>query len=318
MSGIDKATGRVVAVIALVLVLAVSLHGYFPDTERAPQPKPTSSSSSPVGGVVLLVLTLAIIIVVVIGWLRRPRVPTPSAEGLSERRRDGTDRRSWRVVLIAAGLLVAWLLVVWFVSQLVPHGAPAPPSGGRPGAPHSAPDTTTAPQPGETSDGGDAAGGLGYLALVPAVLILLFAVTMVVVARRRPSQQPPPVAATPSQPADATEASESSESLVRAAEVGLAEIGDLSREPREAIIACYAAMERELANVPETVPQDYDTPTEVLARAVKHHALQADNAAKLVSLFTEARFSPHVMNEGHRETAVGVLRLVLAELRSIA
>lgn len=30
---------------------------------------------------------------------------------------------------------------------------------------------------------------------------------------------------------------------------------DLSREPREAIIACYAAMERELAHVPGAVPR---------------------------------------------------------------
>ena len=44
-------------------------------------------------------------------------------------------------------------------------------------------------------------------------------------------------------------------SLARAAEVGLAEIGDLSREPREAIIACYAAMERELTRVPGAAPQ---------------------------------------------------------------
>ncbi|PQM46869.1 hypothetical protein C1Y40_02957 [Mycobacterium talmoniae] len=73
-------------------------------------------------------------------------------------------------------------------------------------------------------------------------------------------------------------------------------------------------MERELARVPDAVPQDCDTPSEVLARAVDHHALHADNAARLVSLFTEARFSPHVMNEGHREAAVRVLRLVLAEL----
>jgi hypothetical protein len=107
-----------------------------------------------------------------------------------------------------------------------------------------------------------------------------------------------------------------SESLVRAAEVGLAEIGDLSREPREAIIACYAAMERELANVPRAAPQDFDTPTEVLVRAVEHRVLHPDNAQLLVSLFEEARFSPHVMNEGHREVAVHVLRLVLAELRS--
>ena len=105
-----------------------------------------------------------------------------------------------------------------------------------------------------------------------------------------------------------------SESLARAAEVGLAEMADLSREPREAIIACYAAMERELANVPGAIPQESDTPTEVLARAVEHHALQADNAGELVNLFEEARFSPHVMNEGHRQTAVRVLELVRDEI----
>ena len=105
---------------------------------------------------------------------------------------------------------------------------------------------------------------------------------------------------------------------MRAAEVGLAEMADLSREPREAIIACYAAMERELANVPDAAPQDFDTPTEVLARAVEHHALHADNAVQLVNLFAEARFSPHVMNEGHREVAVRVLRLVLDELAAQA
>jgi hypothetical protein len=108
-----------------------------------------------------------------------------------------------------------------------------------------------------------------------------------------------------------------SESLVRAAEVGLAEIGDRSREPREAIIACYAAMERELAHVPGAVPQDFDTPTEVLARAVENHALHIDNASELVNLFEEARFSPHVMSEAHRMSALRVLQLVLAELRSL-
>ncbi|CNO39624.1 Uncharacterised protein [Mycobacterium tuberculosis] len=35
---------------------------------------------------------------------------------------------------------------------------------------------------------------------------------------------------------------------------------------------------------------------------------------QLVNLFEEARFSPHVMNEGHRQVAVRVLQLVLDEL----
>jgi hypothetical protein len=93
---------------------------------------------------------------------------------------------------------------------------------------------------------------------------------------------------------------------------------DLSREPREAIIACYAAMEEALANAPGAMPQDSDTPSEVLARAVEHDAIHPGTATDLVELFAEARFSQHVMNEGHREIAVRALELVLAELRSAA
>ena len=63
------------------------------------------------------------------------------------------------------------------------------------------------------------------------------------------------------------------------------------------------------------MPLDSDTPTEVLARAVERRRLRADSATELVELFEEARFSPHVMDEHHREAAVRVLRLVLTELQ---
>jgi hypothetical protein len=153
-----------------------------------------------------------------------------------------------------------------------------------------------------------------YLIASTLALLVLIVVGAVVAARRRRVGVAPIVAPEPIGPLTPTTASES---LARAAEVGLAEIGDRAREPREAIIACYAAMERELAHVPAAVPQDFDTPTEVLARAVENHALHVDNAVELVNLFEEARFSPHVMNEADRENAVGVLQLVLAELRSV-
>jgi hypothetical protein len=103
--------------------------------------------------------------------------------------------------------------------------------------------------------------------------------------------------------------------LARAAEVGLAEVGDTSRDPRHAIIACYAAMERELARVPGAMPRDFDTASEVLDRAVAQNALQPDSATELVDLFDEARFSPHVMTEAHRDAAAAVLQRVLDELR---
>ena len=156
---------------------------------------------------------------------------------------------------------------------------------------------------------------LRYLIASAAALLVLAVAGAVVAARRLRVGEVPIVAAEPTPPPSMPMCT--SESLVRAAEVGLAEIGDRSREPREAIIACYAAMERELAYVPGAVPQDFDTPTEVLARAVENHALHVDNASELVNLFEEARFSPHVMSEAHRESALRVLQLVLAELRSL-
>ncbi|WP_142308636.1 DUF4129 domain-containing protein, partial [Mycobacterium interjectum] len=161
------------------------------------------------------------------------------------------------------------------------------------------------------NDSGDMFGVL-LAGAIPMMLVIVAG--SVIMARRRWRAATPAVRA--DDQVEVAAPAPRAESLARAAEVGLAEIGDLSREPRQAIIACYAAMERELANVPGAAPQDFDTPTEVLVRAVEHHALRADNAERLVNLFEEARFSPHVMNEEHREMAVNVLRLVLAELRS--
>ena len=105
------------------------------------------------------------------------------------------------------------------------------------------------------------------------------------------------------------------EPLVVAAQRGLAEVSDLRRGPREAIIACYAAMERALADSPDVAPRDSDTPSEVLARAVQNRALRAGSASALVGLFAEARFSRHVMTEDHREQAERSLRAVLHDLR---
>jgi Domain of unknown function (DUF4129) len=224
----------------------------------------------------------------------------------------GKGRPNWRVLLIGLGVIVAWLLIAILVSRVIPHGAAPSPQAPETSVPPAHVNPQPPPQPQHPQNNNGDMFGILLAATVPMLLILV--VGTAIMSRRRwkasvPGTivddhvefEPPP---------------KPSESLVRAAELGLAEIGDLSREPREAIIACYAAMESELANVPGAAPQDFDTPTEVLVRAVEHHALHADNAVELVNLFEEARFSPHVMNERHREVAVQVLRLVLAELRS--
>lgn len=309
----DKATGRVVAVIVLLIVVAASLRGYLPGVERAPRQRPPGSAASLVYVVALLSVSLVIVAVALISWLRDPQKAAVSVGDRPDRLAGGVSRPSWRVLLIGAGALVGWLLMVWLLSRVfVQHGigqlSPAPESR----TPE--PGTHTAPPPVPRDVGGDH-DVLGYLIASTVGLLVLSVVGAIVAARRRRSGEPRNVVA--AEPVGPSAPAGTSESLVRAAEVGLAEIGNLSREPREAIIACYAAMECELAYVPGAAPQDFDTPTEVLARAVEHHALHANNASQLVNLFAEARFSPHVMNEKHRESAVSVLQLVLAELRSM-
>jgi len=310
MPGIDKPTGRVVVLILLLIVVAAALHGYLPAHEAASRTEPGNGRAALTFVIAALAGTTALLAIAVIARLRDPRTAAPSAGDPSALLRGSRERPHWRVLLIAIGLIVAWLVIALLLSRLfappnITGSAPTP----EPATPTSTPPTTAPPKQPRQNNNGDV---LGIL-LASAVPLMLIIVAAAVINGRKRARWTTPVALDddhPDSPAPPTH----SETLVRAAELGLAEMADPSRDPRDAIIACYAAMERELANVPGAVPQDFDTPTEVLARAVEHHALHADSAGQLVNLFEEARFSPHVMGEGHREIAVRVLQLVLDEL----
>lgn len=303
----DKPTARVVALIALLILAAAALRGYLPVHQGSRLVEAGGSRSAWLFLALAIAATLAIVAIAIIARLRDPRAVAPSAGELSGTLSGAGARPSWRVVLIALGVIVIWLLIALLVSRLVapdvgleatqPNSTAPPPatSGGNPQQPSQLP---------RHKDNGDTLGLL--LATVPVLLILF--VGGIVASRRR---KPAPSGFGPDDRYESAPGADASDSLVRAAEVGLAEMTDLSREPREAIIACYAAMERELANVPGAVPQEFDTPAEVLARGVEQRALHPDNAGELVNLFEEARFSRHVMNEGHRQRAVRVLELVL-------
>jgi hypothetical protein len=214
-------------------------------------------------------------------------------------------------VLIAVAVLIAWLLLVVLLSRLNAHlGVDQQPPNAH------TPPTGTAKPPQQPDQPESPSNVFSLLAGSTVLLMMAVFVTAAILGRRQRRRIAP--AELPYDEYRPATAPSGADPFARAAEVGLAEIEDRTREPREAIIACYAAMERELENSPEIIPRESDTPSEVLARAVEHHALGEDTATELVDLFEEARFSPHVMTEQHRETAVRVLRLVLAELRSVA
>ncbi|MCV7329558.1 DUF4129 domain-containing protein [Mycobacterium cookii] len=312
MPRFDRATGRVVAVIVLLIAIAAALRGYLPGADRGDQ-RPPDSGASLVYVVALLAVSMGIVAVALIARLRDPRRLPSTASALSERFSDGRGRPRWRVLLIGAAVLVTWLVLVWLLSRFfVPHGAGQPQSAPQSAAPSAA---ANAPRRPEAPDAGPDRNVLHLLIVSTAVMFAMIIVGAIANVRRRRRRRGRPAVdstETPGLPEPAVAAP----ALVRAAESGLAEIEDTDHEPREAIIACYAAMERQLSYFPGAVPQDFDTPTEVLARAVEHRALHIDTAVELVNLFEEARFSPHVMDESHRTSALRVLRLVLAELRS--
>lgn len=302
---------RVVAVIVLLIVAAAALHGYLPGVETPPRDRPTSSFGSLFAVIAMLVVSMAIIVIAIVTQSRS----RPVSYGAGEAPREMAGERrplTWRMILIAVAVVIAWLLLVALLSRMNAQlGIEQPPPDAS--TPQSGTPQPPAERPGEPEPSSNI---FSLLASSAVVLMMAVFVGAAIAGRRRRRRATAPVSSGDEYRPATTEPG--SDQLARAAEVGLAEAGDLSREPREAIIACYAAMERELENSPEVVPRESDTPSEVLARAVEHHALRADSATELVELFEEARFSPHVMTEEHREVAVRVLSLVLDELRSPA
>lgn len=83
MPGMDKPTGRVVALIVLLLVVAAALRGYLPAQHDATRSE--AGGRSALGLVVaILAVTLALIAVAIVARLKDPRAPAPPAGALSE------------------------------------------------------------------------------------------------------------------------------------------------------------------------------------------------------------------------------------------
>ena len=100
--------------------------------------------------------------------------------------------------------------------------------------------------------------------------------------------------------------------LREAVESGRAALAEIS-DARAAIIACYVAMERSLADR-GTSRTAADTPDELLARAVGAGTVRGPAAGRLTALFYEARFSTHPVAAGQRAAARAALDELAAEL----
>ncbi|MCW2651525.1 MAG: hypothetical protein JWR32_2501 [Mycobacterium sp.] len=312
MPGTEKATGRLVALVSLLVLAGFALRGYLPGDQHTGRERSTDNPASLFAVVAVLGVSVVIVAIALVAWLRSPRTGAPAAHDLPRGPGANGERPKWRFLLICLGAFLVWLLIVMLLLRLMgPRGTREPSASGPNAAPRV--NGTARPPSPPAHTGHDV---FLYLAATSGIMLLMLAIAAVVAIGRRAHPFTPQ--RTPFDDSGPAPAATGPESLALAAERGLAEIEDVSREPREAIIACYAAMERALADAPGVVPLASDTPSEVLARAVEHRAIHSGSATELVDLFAEARFSVHVMNEGHREAAVHTLQLVLAELRSVA
>ncbi|HLK78519.1 MAG TPA: DUF4129 domain-containing protein [Streptosporangiaceae bacterium] len=106
-------------------------------------------------------------------------------------------------------------------------------------------------------------------------------------------------------PEDLREAVESGRSALRTVD-----------DARAAIIACYAAMEASLAER-GAARAVADTPDELLARATSSGLVRGTAAARLTSLFYEARFSSHPLGRSQRDAAERALDELAAAVASV-
>ncbi len=297
--------------IALLFTAVVALRARIPDPGPGRDVAPRDSYGSPasLAGVVAL-LGVSLVVMAFAAFNRRPPAPGAAPFEVRDFGRGGGGRINRRLLLtIGLGVVVLWLAVFVAVGRLQIEAefapqATAPTTTAAPDDP-SRPTTPRLPEqpPGDT---------FRLLAGATVVLLAMVAVSSVVAAVRNRSK-PPPVALAAGPPPTT---SAPVQPLAAAAERGLAEVANPSLEPRQAIIACYAAMEQALSEAPGAAPQVSDTPTEVLARAVGSRTISTGSAATLVDLFAEARFSGHTMTEAHRDDARQALRSVLVELRA--
>lgn len=311
--------GRAITAGALMVSAIMCARGYVPGHETvSPAISIDNSATLPVIAT-LLGVSLTVVAIAVVTRVQDRRSDPAGIAGRDQWFRAGgagtrPKRRWWLWLLMALGALAGCMAISVVLLQLMGSSQVDLPSWGTPTSVPTPPDSATAPpiQRPPTQLGSSLQTYL-YAATAGFLVVLVAGTLVAQHHRRRRLVKPSPTArSTGGQPpADVAP----TESLLRATELGLAEIGDLSRGPREAIISCYATLEQELARVPDAAPQDFDTASEVLDRAVGHSALRADSATRLVHLFAEARFSRHSMDEDDLHHAEAALRRVVDGLR---
>jgi hypothetical protein len=279
---------RVPLVILLVVVALIGLRGAL----AAPHwDGPLHPDGTAVGAVFAVVLAALLAATLIRGRrVARRQRPEPAAV---------TRLRGWLRAALTAGL-AAVIVLTLISAHLHLSGQGSRPVVRPPGAPPVLRPTAVASRP-PSVPASTVLSVLYGLLIGLAVAAAVFVLVMVL--RRR---RPVPLLVTGEAEFDPDEL----RAAVRSGRAALRELDDA----RAAIIACYAAMERSLAQR-GAARAVADTPDELLARATAEGIVHGEAAARLTRLFYEARFSRHPLTGADRDQAAQALDELADELR---
>ncbi|MFF0016339.1 DUF4129 domain-containing protein [Streptomyces sp. NPDC005374] len=213
-------------------------------------------------------------------------------------------------ILLAASLVVPLLVLV--LHQFGSSGSSQ--GGSRESLPLPSPRQATALAPPPAEHAGHAGHGMHFglmRILLGLGIALLVVVVMIAGLRlwRYLTRAPAPEAS-----ATYTALDDEQESLAQAVDSGRRALLD-EADARAAVIACYAALEKSLADSGVT-RRASDSPQDLLERAVAGGLSTGAAAAALTALFREARYSTHPMDGSHRDRAAAALAEIADGLRS--
>lgn len=270
-------SARLVVLVLLVVLVTLGVHGHFPTAFW-------KTGSRIRDGIVAVALEAVALALIAFLWHRRRTAPPCQRVAASLRRS--------LLVLLSAGAVV---LAAVAVMELIPgyqarllwrQGTPVFP---KPKAPLPPSGSVHLPW--------------ALIYTVTAALVLGTIIATVLWAIRHRKALPPEFSVL---------AEEYGSTLEEALEVGRRALLSVD-DARAAIIACYVAMEESLARA-GTARASAETPDELLARAARTLVVSTAAARRLTSLFYEARFSSHPLDDSRRCEAETALDELMSEL----